>query len=123
MAKANATRGLSRNEVESLLSDTSSDLYGYEYASRSLFKDLLFSYTSWDGNDGLHGDVNAIVGVQSFFSDFGASSYMNFRDVSSVQTADGFIVSYKTLYRAEGLYGAGGMWCCKILLFIPDLSG
>ena len=49
-----ATAGMSRLDVEVQLSDVTSALYGYEYASRALVEDLLLSYSSWDRTSGSH---------------------------------------------------------------------
>lgn len=67
-----ATQGLSRDAVSQRLSDPGDVLYGYEYASRALVRDLLLSYAPWDGNDGLHGSPAVVAGLQQYINDFGA---------------------------------------------------
>ena len=46
-----ATEGMSRDQVEASIASAlpGDTLYGYDYASRTLVKDLLYSYSSWDG--------------------------------------------------------------------------
>ena len=65
------TEGLSRAQVEAQLNDSSSTLFDYEYASRTLVKDLFFSYATWDGIDGLHNSLDVIAGTSQFVTDFG----------------------------------------------------
>ena len=65
------TEGLSRTQVEAQLNDINSSLFGYEYASRALVKGLFFSYTTWDGIDGLHVSPDVVAGTSQFVTDFG----------------------------------------------------
>lgn len=66
------TEGLSRTQVEGQLNDVGSPLFGYEYASRALVKDLFYSYVAWwDGIDGLHYAPDVVAGTSQFVADFG----------------------------------------------------
>ena len=70
-----ATAGMSRLAVEAQLSDATSALYGYEYASRALVEDLLLSYSSWDRTSGSHVDSAVITGGEYYLDDFGRTYY------------------------------------------------
>jgi hypothetical protein len=65
------TQGLSRDQVELRLQNINDELYGYEYASRSLTESLLLSYMPFDGQDGNHGTWLVRLGAQMFLNDFG----------------------------------------------------
>ena len=105
-----ATVGMSRDQVEAgILAATEGDtLYGYEYASRQLVEDMLLSYASFDGIDGWHGDPDAVVGVGSLISDFGATfvgSPVGY--ASTLTTVDGYTVDYEPGHyiASYGMYG------------------
>jgi len=103
-----ATFGMSRQEVEVQLTDTSSALYGYQYASRTLFKDLLQSYSPWDGLSGHHGNPTVIEGMLNFLDDFGLSSNTapgNGYD-TLYNTVDGYAVYYAGDRSSAGMYGS-----------------
>jgi hypothetical protein len=68
------TAGMSRDQVEAELLDVNSDLYGYKYASKARVESLFLSYTSFDGQNGYHGDAGVLAGAQSLLDDFGALS-------------------------------------------------
>jgi len=108
-----ATQGLSRDQVNLRLSDPDDELYGYEYASRALVEDLLLSYSSWDGLDGLHGDSIVVEGLSQYINDFGAlftSSNYGPVTITSVDNqevlVDGYVMSnslYGTINECNGV--------------------
>lgn len=65
------TDGMSREEVEALTFDISSELYGYRYANRIETESLLHHYIDNGGYDGE--SVYSATGVQNFLLDFGAT--------------------------------------------------
>ena len=73
------TLGQSRSDVEAQLATAAptSELYGYEYASRSLVEQLFTSYADWDptivGNEGYSYEPDIIAGISNLFSDFGTT--------------------------------------------------
>ena len=67
------TLGISRNSVEAMLLDSTSAVYGYQYASRSLLASLFSSYASWDGVNDYHSDPAVVLGISNLFNDFGLS--------------------------------------------------
>jgi len=99
------TRGLSRQEVELLLEDSSSELFGYQYASRSLMQDLLLSYSSWDGLSGYHGDSDVISGVSNILADFGVTRMNSHGGEFVAQTVDGYEVNYSYYHQSFGMFG------------------
>ena len=68
---------LSRNAVESELANTTSNLYGYQYASRSLVEQLFTSYAIWDpeigSDEGYSYNSDIITGISNLFNDFGTT--------------------------------------------------
>ena len=103
----NETVGLSADEVRLRLSDTNDVLYGYEYASRDLFSDLLHSYALWDELEGYHGDPAVVLGMEQFISDFGVTSTIE-STASLWDTVDGYTVEFDDALEAIGLYGKEG---------------
>jgi hypothetical protein len=103
----------------------SDELYGYEYASRSLLKDLLFSYATWDRVDGYHGDPSVVAGMSKFYEDFGATYSSPPGDTNfPYPTIDGYDILFATHSSMYGLYGSpsecGGVtYTCK---FYSELS-
>lgn len=101
------TAGLSRTQVEAMLLDSNSDVYGYEYASRLLLEDLFLSYSSWDGVDGWHGDAGVVTGITGLMTDFGGATYtyagtgVN----KSARTVDGYTANYDGYQSLNALYG------------------
>jgi len=87
------TAGLSRYEVEERLNDPIDVLFGYHYASRSQLQDLLLSYASWDGVDGIHGDPIVVAGIEELMNGIGFT-FLDPGDGSntSVSTTDGYVV-------------------------------
>ena len=71
--------GQSRSEVEAQLDTATpaSELYGYQYATRSLVEQLFTSYAIWDptigGNEGFSYNTDIIAGISDLFSDFGTT--------------------------------------------------
>ena len=99
------TAGQSRAEVEVQLLDSGSALYGYEYASRQLFFDLLYSYSRWDGIDGMHGAPDVVNNLFSLISDFGViDSYVS-EGLSIGGTVDGYAINYTSIETSYGYYG------------------
>ena len=99
-----ATTGMSRDQVEAQLVDASSDLFGYQYASRQLVQDLLTSYTPWDGLNGFHGEAGVVAGMSMYVSDFGvleqsAPGTFLVRDVHSG------VFRYETSLKNSGIFG------------------
>ena len=79
------TTGLSRTEVEVLLSDSTSSLYGYEYATRTQVDDLFSLYATFEGT-GLYTDSNLVSGNASLLNDFGVTAFDS--DASGVPETD-----------------------------------
>ena len=99
------TAGMSRAEVESQLTDASSPLYGYQYASRSLVKSLLQSYTPWNGLDGWHGTPTEVAGMVAYFEDFGTLLNSGTLDTRQRDTVDGRPLLYNNQRNSITLYG------------------
>lgn len=97
---------MSRNQVEALLGDPGSSLYGYQYASRALTEDLYNSYITWDGLDGFHGNPDTVNGMHNMITDLGATEVFPSPDNWYTQdTVDGYTVTYGTRMHATFLYG------------------
>lgn len=104
-----ATAGHSREGMNMRLQDEEDELYGYEYASRSLLKDLLFSYAPWDGINEFHGEPSVVAGMSKFFDDFGATYVAPPLDTNFIMiTADGYTVLISSLRHMYAHYGATG---------------
>lgn len=104
--EVNNTVNLSRDTVESMLLDPNSDIYGYQYASRSLIEDLFLSYASWDGLDGYYGDQNVVSGVSSLITDFGFTSMDAGNGINSTfTTVDGVTVNWDSSQYLWGYFG------------------
>ena len=105
-----ATVGMSRDQVEAgILAATEGDaLYGYEYASRQLLEDLLLSYASFDGLDGIHGAPQVVSGIEAMMLDFGVTEYgVPMEYYSTYETVDGYTVTIDSgdYVRSLGMYG------------------
>lgn len=100
------TRGLSRDQVEVMLADTDSVLFGYQYASRSLVQDLLYSYAPWDGVTGAHGAPDVVQGISSLLADLGGGLEINEPEPMSTTTQDGYTAQWVQEERAYLWYGA-----------------
>ena len=123
------TLGLSRNEVELRLADSNDVLYGYEYVSRGHVESLFYSYATWDGVDGYHGNIDVIQGVVSFLTDFGTTaSQSNPTDYWQIAIVDedNRTVQYNLLSFASFYYGIGdecdgaGYSCIGFMDIISD---
>ena len=101
------TRAMHRVQVKSMLNDTSSQLYGYEYASRALVQELFLSYSSWDGLDGYHGAPEAIQGSYEFLTEFGVLwKEVPDGNASITTTVDGYTIEVDGRIESIALYGA-----------------
>jgi len=106
-----ATQGMSRDQVEAGIAAAlpGDVLYGYEYASRTLVKDLLHSYSSWDGLDGIHGDSTVVTGMVMFLDDFGRTyNYEVYGTDITLTTVDGFTVTFVGYDAGYGFFGSSG---------------
>lgn len=107
------TLGVNRNSVEAMLLDSSSAVYGYQYASRSLVASLFTSYASWDGVNDYHSDPAVVLGISNLFNDFGLSE-STFRSDA--------IYAY---YGLDGQCSADISLSCSALLetfYLPDMT-
>ena len=101
-----ATVNMSRPDVEAELSDVSSTLYGYEYASRYLLEELFNSYTNWDGLDGLHANPEVLLSQQRFMNDFGVTDANIGTLGNEYHTVDGYtVIAGNNWNRSFGYYG------------------
>ena len=105
-----ATAGMSRDQVEADIAAAlpGDVLYGYEYASRALVKDLLLSYSLWDGLDGLHGDPAVVTGMAAFLDDFGRTYNEEYATSITIDTVDGYTVTVVGYDAGYGIYGSSG---------------
>ena len=124
------TQGLSRDQVEVMLTDPSSNLYGYQYASRSLIEDLFLSYATWDGLYGYHGDPSVVSGVVSLVNDLGITSPGGPGDgiETTYLTVDGYTINYDIGLSTFGFFGESGVCglekTCESVLFVwSDAEG
>ena len=100
------TLNLSRNQVDQLLLDSSSDLYGYQYASRALVEDLFNSYVSgWHGTLGYHMTQSERDGIEMMISDFGYTAKLDLNYTSIWNTHDGVEYEWNSRIRIDALYG------------------
>ncbi len=106
------TAGLSRNQVQAKIDSANLGdvFYEYEYASRKLVEDLLFSYMPLDEGSGFYGGSDVIAGVFNFFDDFGTLTKRNSTGSVSKKTVDGYTINIeKPLVDASRFfYGTGG---------------
>jgi hypothetical protein len=101
-----ATETLLRADIEIELQDPGSSLYGYEYASRALVEELLLSYASWDGLNGLHTNSAVIAGVSAFMNDFGQTNSGSPNGILEQYSAvDGSMVVADYSTRTNFIYG------------------
>ncbi|MDH5570154.1 MAG: hypothetical protein OEY89_00215 [Gammaproteobacteria bacterium] len=100
-----ATAGLSRDEVNILLTDINSDLYGYRYATRLETQVLLESYTP-NPEELNHWYSYMAPGAQTFFDDFGVLFYDYFDQPQTAITADGVQISFNVGINSYFFYGA-----------------
>ena len=104
------TRGISSSNMNLRLADPTDPFFGYEYASRALFEDLLLSYAPWDGLDGIHSNSAVTAGIQQFSSDFEAFAVgaANPTPANPIPTVDGGGVLFDSFSQFSGIYGAPG---------------
>ncbi len=122
------TQNLTRAEVELLLSDSSSALYGYEYASRLLVADLFQSYATWSGISGYYGEPGIVAGVGQLVSDFGPTYVGPPQSPITTTTIDGYEVTYVSTDLLMGLYGTtdecgAGLSCFSQVIVNRDAGG
>ena len=99
-----ATFRLSRDTVESRISDPNDALYGYQYASRSLFESLLLSYSPWDGKSGFHTTQSVVDGIDAFVSDFRYEAIYN--QTNTLTSVEGVVFTYDRFIQSRGYYGS-----------------
>ena len=121
------TQGLSRNQIDAMLLDPTSSLYGYEYASRSLVEDLYYSYISWAGIDGWYGDPDVVTALRQLVTDFGPT-YGEINPFPNAVTVDGYTVDAYAHDSFGGLYGDPdecglNLTCLSYVHVLSDPSG
>ncbi|MDH5571851.1 MAG: VPLPA-CTERM sorting domain-containing protein [Gammaproteobacteria bacterium] len=101
-----AMQGLSRNQVEAQIAvaGVNDELYGYEYASRSLVESLFLSYSPWPGFDAWWGNPTTVSGISALMNDFGVigSAASN---PTTTYSVDGYTVTYDSIRSLRGIYG------------------
>jgi len=126
------TQGLSREQVESQIASSNEGdvLYGYQYASRSLFQSLLNSYASWDGIEGLHIQPSIVSGLTTFISDFGEGASHQYGSTFITTANDGSSVEYDGYSLTRGIFGDadecnyyGPEWRCYSTINLSTLNG
>lgn len=102
-----ATAGMSRAQVEAGIASASSGdvLYGYEYASRVLVKDLLHSYSTWDGREWWHDNSEVVDGTIKYLNDFGVLETTIISGVVNILTVDGGSIPTNGLSESGFLFG------------------
>lgn len=101
-----ATTGMSRDQVEAgIAAATPGDiLFGYQYASRSLFEDLLWSYATFDGINGWHAESQLVNGMTNFLTDFGITSTSTYSP-ASFNDVHGIEMLTDSDIKSQGMYG------------------
>lgn len=120
------TQGMSRNQVEVLLNDSTSSLYGYEYASRSLVESLFLSYATWNGVNGFYGASSVVSGISNLLNDFGRSFSGSFPTPRSLTTIDGYDVEFTGESFSYGLMGTSsecGINSCRAYSYMVESNG
>lgn len=102
-----ATTGMSRTAVEALLSDSTSSLYGYRYATRAETQTLFSSYAG-----GLPDQLNTFysypaAGGQQMLNDFGVTHSENV-GLSQMLTEDGVTVDFNMYMSSYFIHGSAG---------------
>ncbi len=122
-----ATQGMSRNQVEIQILDTSSFLYGYRYASTMEVESLFNSYVAYDGIDGSRGSSNVVAQVNSLLNDFG--SLRSGAESGVVNTVDVGTLIYGGFSSTSGMYGTNGecdgelpMSCVALISTLTDID-
>ena len=101
------TINMSREQVEAQLVDPTSNIFGYQYASRAQVESLLLSYMPWDGISGNHGDPVAISGALALHNEFGITEFTSLSSTVSRDTVDGYSVQYNSFAYIDAMYGVG----------------
>ena len=103
------TASMSRADIEVLLQDSTSSLYGYSYSSRALTADLLNSYVHWDisvsPSSSEYGATDKVIGADNFYNDFGLLTTNIYPQVSSVPTLDVGLVEADRAFNSVFFYG------------------
>mgnify|MGYP006896872789 CR=1 FL=1 len=101
-----ATTGMSRDQVEADIAaaNLGDTLFGYQYASRSLVEELLWSYSTFDGINGWHAESELVNGMNDLLTDFGITSTStyplgSFNDVHCVEMFTDSDI------KSQGMYG------------------
>lgn len=120
------TQGLSRDQVDVMLLDPNSSLFGYHYASRSLVEDLFRSYTPWTEQSGWFGDSDVIASSRQLMTDFGQTHSGYY--ASTTTTVDGFTVDHFASENFVGFYGESdecgvGRSCVAYNFIYQDAAG
>ena len=101
-----ATQGLSRNQVELQIAEAgiNDELYGYEFASRSLVESLFISYSPWPGFDAWWGNPTTVSGISALMNDFGEVGSVS-TNPTTTYSVDGYTVTYDSIRSLRGIYG------------------
>jgi hypothetical protein len=102
------TVNLSRVSVESMLTDSSSALYGYRYATRAETQSLVESYMPYVPAELNHWEAYLAPGAQTFFNDFGITFSENFGVTYQALSNDGVTFDYNMYLTSYFLHGSAG---------------
>jgi hypothetical protein len=102
------TINLSRVNVDALLTDTNSEMYGYRYATRAETQSLLESYMPYVPAELNGWEAYLVPSAQAFFSDFGITHQEMLGTTVNAQTSDGVFISYNMHITSYFNYGAAG---------------
>ncbi|MGI9292134.1 MAG: VPLPA-CTERM sorting domain-containing protein [Gammaproteobacteria bacterium] len=87
------TLSMSRNSVQLELDDPTSDLYGWEYASRQLVEDLFRSYAPFPGTVSVQSNPAVVSGIDALINDFGVTSGWTGDGINEpLETVDGDVL-------------------------------
>jgi hypothetical protein len=122
-----STMSLSRDKVESLLSDANSDIYGYRYATRAETQSLLESYMPYLPAELNQWETYLVPGAQAFFSDFGITYQETLGTTLQAVTSNGDLISYNMYLTSYFNYGAasecGTDYSCMGNVFTAAFDG
>lgn len=102
------TINLSRVNVDALLTDANSEMYGYRYATRAETQSLLESYMPYVPAELDGWEAYLVPSAQAFFSDFGITYQEMLGTTVNAQTSDGVFISYNMHITSYFNYGAAG---------------
>jgi hypothetical protein len=102
------TVNLSRNSIDTMLTDTNSSLYGYRYATRVETQALLESYMPYVPDSLNTFWAYLAPSAQAFFDDFGITHYDYSVGTSQLTTEDGFLIDFNMYLSSYFNYGAAG---------------